>query len=509
LIGLGKPVLRNNAIIVLEEELKELRHKYFSAGTRREKLEYQKKDKEIRSKISRILIEDGFLKDFADQIAAFDPYDQNQTSPFFDMEWMFTLTDGFDVVIGNPPYIQLQKFKGHPLQTAYKDQLYSTYDANGDIYCLFYEKGINLLRNNGVLAFITSNKWMRAGYGEKLRKYLSSQNPLVLVDLGPGVFDAATVDTNILLISKEKNKKHLLAATLSGNKGDKFDLGPYMRNHGITLSNIGRDAWFIGNQAELNLKEKIERIGKPLKDWDVKINFGIKTGLNEAFIIDTETRNRLIAEDPKSAEVIKPILRGRDIKRYTPEWAGLWLIASGFDIDIPKQYQAICSHLLQFEEKAIKRDDQGKNWWNLRSCAYYPEFDKEKIIWKRIGSILRFGYDLSGIYCQDSTCIMTGNNLKYLCAYMNSRLGNQLLFDKAPKTGTGDLIVSVQAIDPLLVPPVTSSNRPIIEKIESLVDEILLLKKEKQKIDMQEREIDQLVYQLYDLTPEEIAIIEK
>jgi len=312
-----------------------------------------------------------------------------------------------------------------------------------------------------------------------------------------------------LLISKEKNKKHLLAATLSGNKGDKFDLGPYMRNHGITLSNIGRDAWFIGNQAELNLKEKIERIGKPLKDWDVKINFGIKTGLNEAFIIDTETRNRLIAEDPKSAEVIKPILRGRDIKRYTPEWAGLWLIASGFDIDIPKQYQAICSHLLQFEEKAIKRDDQGKNWWNLRSCAYYPEFDKEKIIWKRIGSILRFGYDLSGIYCQDSTCIMTGNNLKYLCAYMNSRLGNQLLFDKAPKTGTGDLIVSVQAIDPLLVPPVTSSNRPIIEKIESLVDEILLLKKEKQKIDMQEREIDQLVYQLYDLTPEEIAIIEK
>jgi len=525
LIGLGKPVLRNNAIIVLEEELKELRHKYFSAGTRREKLEYQKKDKEIRSKISRILIEDGFLKDFADQIAAFDPYDQNQTSPFFDMEWMFTLTDGFDVVIGNPPYIQLQKFKGHPLQTAYKDQLYSTYDANGDIYCLFYEKGINLLRNNGVLAFITSNKWMRAGYGEKLRKYVSTYNPLVLVDLGPGVFDAATVDTNILLVSKEKNQKQLIAATLTGNKGDKFALGAYMHNHGIKLSNIGKDSWFVGNEAELNLKTKIERIGKPLSEWDISIYRGVLTGLNEAFIIDTETRNRLVAEDPKSNEIIKPILRGRDIQRYTHEWAGLWLIAffPALHLNIDN-YPTIKLYLLsnfsikQLDQSGKKYPDlnynarklSGNKWFETQdNIAYYPEFEKEKLVWKRIGSILRFSYDLSGIYCQDSTCIMTGKNLKYLCAYMNSSLGNQLLFDKAPKTGTGDLIVSVQAIEPLLVPPITTNNQPIIEKIESLVDEILLLKKEDNKIDMQEREIDQLVYQLYDLTPEEIAIIEK
>ncbi|WP_449258274.1 Eco57I restriction-modification methylase domain-containing protein [Chlorobium limicola] len=530
LIGLGKPVLRNNAIIILEDELKELRHKYFSAGTRKEKLAYQKKDKEIRAKISRVLIDDGFLKDFADQIAAFDPYDQNKKSPFFDMEWMFTLTDGFDVVIGNPPYVQLQKLKGNPLQSAYKDQQYSTYDANGDVYCLFYEKGITLLRNHGVLAFITSNKWMRAGYGEKLRKYLSSYNPLVLLDLGPGVFDSATVDTNILLVGKEKNKKQLIAATLSGNSSDKFAIGTYMHTHGITLSSIGKDAWFIGNQAALNLKEKIERIGKPLKEWDLKIYFGIKTGLNAAFIIDTEKRDVLIEQDSKSSKIIKPILRGRDVSKYGYEWAGLWLIIAKYGSykTLSIDYPAVFNYLKQFEKELKKRGQcqysrSGKNsigneyigqhhWLELDNNPkddYLEEFAKEKLVWKRIGSILRFGYDSSGVYCQDSTCIMTGNNLKYLCAYMNSRLGNQLLFDKAPKTGTGDLIVSVQAIDPLLVPPITSQNRPVIEKIESLVDEILMLNKENKKFDIQEREIDQLVYQLYDLTPEEIAIIKK
>ena len=298
-----------------------------------------------------------------------------------------------------------------------------------------------------------------------------------------------------------------------------------MHNHGVTLSNIGKDAWFIGNMAELNLKDKIEKIGKPLKQWDVKINFGIKTGLNEAFIIDTETRNRLVAEEPKISEIIKPILRGRDIQRFTPEWGGLWLIAffPALHLNIDN-YPTIKVYLLsnfsikQLDQSGKKYPDlnynarklSGNKWFETQdNIAYYPEFEKEKLVWKRIGSILRFGYDLSGIYCQDSTCIMTGKNLKYLCAYMNSRLGNQLLVDKAPKTGTGDLIVSVQAIDPLLVPPITTNNQPIIEKIESLVDEILTLKKENKKIDIQEREIDQLVYQLYDLTPEEIAIIEK
>jgi len=232
--------------------------------------------------------------------------------------------------------------------------------------------------------------------------------------------------------------------------------------------------------------------------------------LNEAFIIDTATRDLLVAEDPKSAEILKPILRGRDIKRYGYEWAGLWIIASGFDIDVPKKYPSVFRHLKQFEEKAKKRDDQGKNWWNLRSCAYYHEFEKEKVVWKRIGSVLRFGFDIHNMYCQDSTCIMTGTKLKYLCAFMNSKLGYQMLYDKAPKTGTGDVIVSVQALEPLLVPPITTSNKSIVGQIERIVEKILSAKKQNPAADtsQSEREIDRLVYKLYELTEEEIAIVE-
>ena len=526
LIGLGKPVLRNNAIIVLEDELKELRHKYFSAGTRREKLAFQKKDKEIRSKISCILIEDGFLKDFADQIAAFDPYDQNKTSPFFDMEWMFTLTDGFDVVIGNPPYVQLQKFKGNPLQNAYKDQFYTTYDANGDLYCLFYEKGINLLRNNGVLAFITSNKWMRAGYGEKLRKYFSSQNPLVLVDLGPGVFDAATVDTNILLVSKEKNKKQLIAATLSGNKGDKFALGAYMHNHGITLSKVGKDAWFIGNQAELNLKAKIDRIGKPLKEWDVSIYRGVLTGLNEAFIIDTETRNRLVAEDPKSNDIIKPILRGRDIKKYAHEWAGLWLIAFlptlNLNID---NYPAIKSYFFknfnikQLEQTGKKYPEFNFNarkltnnkWFETQdSIGYYSEFEKEKVVWSDISTEPSFTILPKGTYFNNTVyMIVGGKNNEYLTSLLNSRITKwyfPLIASALGEKGQRYFKVFVERIP---IPSVSEYNEKIILEINRITNDIFLWRKENKSINNMEREIDKLVYQLYDLTPQEIAIIEQ
>jgi hypothetical protein len=213
---------------------------------------------------------------------------------------------------------------------------------------------------NSDLTFITSNKWMRAGYGKNLRKFFNAYNPRLLVDLGPGIFESATVDTNILIIEKKKNQGQLAGLTLNAEARD-ADLSDFISDNKNILPKMGDDAWFIGNQAEQNLKEKIERIGKPLKEWDVNIYRGVLTGLNEAFIIDTATYDRLVAEDPKSAEILKPILRGRDVKRYAYEWAGLWLIASGFDINMPKNYPAVFRHLKQFEEKAKKRDDQGQN----------------------------------------------------------------------------------------------------------------------------------------------------
>ena len=465
------------------------------------------------------------------KLSQWDPF-SFESCGWFDPEWMFGISHdsplskgdkgvggcgGFDVVIGNPPYVQLQKDRGK-LANLYKNCNYKTFERTGDIYTLFYENGINILKSDGYLCFITSNKWMRAAYGKSLRKFFNSQNPILLIDLGPGIFENATVDTNILIIQRENNKEQLYGISLNVTAKDAV-LADFINENKSILPKLGEDAWFIGSNAEQKLKEKIERIGKPLKEWDVNIYRGVLTGLNEAFIIDNATKERICKEDPNSAEILKPILRGRDIKRYGYEWAGVWLIASGYDIDVPKNYPAIFSHLKQFEIKAKKRDDQGVNWWNLRACSYYSEFEKEKLVWKRIGSVLRFGFDDKYTFCQDSTCIMTGRHLKFLCACMNSKLCYQLLYDKAPKTGTGDVIVSVQALEPLLVPPITSSNNKIVKQIEDKVEEIL---KAKQHFPVSpidrgegdadtsalERQIDQMVYELYGLTPEEITIVE-
>ncbi len=194
LIALDKPLqlkIRNQQIENLENQLKKLRHKYFTATTRQEKINLQKIDKELLSEIANLLKNDGWSTTVAHQIVVFDPYNQNASADWFDPEWMFGITDGFDIVIGNPPYIQLQKAINNTSKLKYadlyKNQNYKTFDRTGDIYCLFYEKGINLLKDNGLLCFITSNKWMRAGYGEKLRSYFIQYNPLLLIDLGPGL----------------------------------------------------------------------------------------------------------------------------------------------------------------------------------------------------------------------------------------------------------------------------------------------------------------------------------
>jgi TaqI-like C-terminal specificity domain len=228
-------------------------------------------------------------------------------------------------------------------------------------------------------------------------------------------------------------------------------LAPVVAANRISLADVTHEAWFIGSAAEQALKAKIARIGKPLKAWDVNIYRGVVTGLNEAFIIDTATRDAIVAADPKSAEIIKPILRGRDIKRYGAVWAGLWIIgtfpALKLDIDL---YPGIKEYLLahfdrrQLEQSGIKyqpnlpfnaRKANGNKWFETQdNIAYYPEFAKEKIIWKRVGSILRFTINTDYMFAQDSTCIMTGRDLTYLVGYMNSTTGKALLADKAPKT---------------------------------------------------------------------------
>lgn len=227
----------------------------------------------------------------------------------------------------------------------------------------------------------------------------------------------------------------------------------------------------ILSPVEQSIKRKIEAIGTPLKDWDISINYGIKTGANDAFIIDGAKRNELISSDPKSAEIIRPILRGRDIKRYGFDFADQYIIATfpskNYNID---DYPAVKEYLLSFGIERLEqsgkqytingeivksRKKTNNKWFETQdSISYWDDFSKQKIVWKRIGSILRFCYDESGMFCLDSTCFATGDKLKFLTLLLNSPLGRYLLKD-SPKTGTGDLLISVQALEPLLIPPIT------------------------------------------------------
>ena len=263
--------------------------------------------------------------------------------------------------------------------------------------------------------------------------------------------------------------------------------------------------WVILTPIEQRIKEKIEAVGTPLKDWDIQIYRGVLTGCNEAFIIDTAKRDEILSncqteEERRQTEaLIRPILRGRDIKRYGYVDNGLYLINThnGVKGKIPRidinDYPAVKAHLDQYWDKISVRADKGETPYNLRNCAYLEDFDKPKIIWKRVGSILRFSYVEKSCLALDSTCFATGVQLKYLCCILNSPMGHYLLKD-SPKTGTGDLLISVQAITPLLIPFDNAYSKRLTSLLDMQLDEYNIAS---------EKEINEIVFDLYSLSPEE------
>ena len=523
LIGLQKKdasLFDSEAIKAKENELKIAKHKIFGAKTVRTKRKYRQIVNDLRLEIATLLKENGAVgNDEARELASWDMFDQNSSSPFFDPEWMFGVKDGFDIVIGNPPYVQLQANDG-ALGTMYEKLNYETFVRTGDIYSLFYERGYQLLVCKGHLCYITSNKWMRAAYGEKTRKFFADKtNPKVLIDFaGVKIFESATVDTNILLFSKEKNEGKtigVLANKLSKNSIN--NLSVFVQQNASKCNFNNSESWIILSPIELSIKRKIEAAGIPLKDWDIQINYGIKTGFNDAFIINTEKRKEILDncqtddERTRTAELIRPILRGRDIKRYGYDWNGLYLIATfpscHYDIEM---FPAIKKHLLTFGDKRLEqtgeihiingkkvkaRKKTNNKWFETQdSISYWEDFFKPKILWKRVGSILRFCYDDNQSLGLDSTCFATGKNIEYVCCVLNSPMGHYLLKD-APKTGTGDLLVSVQAVEPIKI--------PIVSNEQNLKFKELLTKLLNNNSKENENEISRMIFDLYNLSHEE------
>lgn len=350
---------------------------------------------------------------------------------------------GFDIVIGNPPYIQLQSLGKYSDQIA--EEGYETFTRTGDIYSLFYEKGFDLLNDNGILTYITSNKWMRAGYGKSTRKYfLDKVTLLQLIDFGDArLFENATTYTNILLGKKMQSEEKIQVWDLSSRFKKGTSLYRNLELNSNYISDFSENAFILASEQNLWVKNQIESVGTPLKDWDVKINYGIKTGLNEAFIVDTQTKERLIREDRKNEELLKPILRGRDIKKYKADFSDLWMTFIPWhfplhhenlngsseiaEMKFKKEYSSLHEHFSQFESRLRARNKSETGiryeWYALQRCAasYFEEFEKPKIVWAEIVYDAAFYYDDQGMYQEATGFLMTGENLKYLLALLNSK----------------------------------------------------------------------------------------
>ncbi len=337
--------------------------------------------------------------------------------------------EGFDLIIGNPPYIQLQSM-GTDADALAKAS-YETFTRTGDIYSLFYEKGNQVLKDNGILAFITSNKWMRTDYGESTRKYIAEKtNPIQLIDFGMVlVFNNATVLSNILIFRKQENEQKLLAVRTPETFELQTPLSEYFDEMSTHLV-VNENAWIIQDKNVQEIKTKVELQGTPLKNWDIKINRGILTGFNDAFVIDGLKRKELIEQDPKSEEVIKPLLRGRDIQRYYVDYCDLYLIATfpskKYDID---EYPAIRDYLKTFGKRIEQTGEKGarkktsNQWFEIQdTIAYWEEFEKEKIIYPNMTKFLPFVFDKGAFYTNQKCFIITGTNLGYLTAIFNSKL---------------------------------------------------------------------------------------
>lgn len=457
------------------------------------------------------------------------------------LEWRFEFPEvlddegdflGFDCIIGNPPYIRQEQIKDIKplLQKQYQD----FYNSTADIYTYFFALAFHLLKEKGFNAFITSNKYARAKYGAKLRELLLKKTTLVsYMELNAlKVFESATVDTSIMNFIKQDPPKESSFNYYEPTPDDKNDLKS-ARPLPMKQNALSTESFIFADATLLDLRDKMESVGTPLKDWDIQIYRGILTGCNEAFIIPTEKREEILnacktqEERERTERLIKPILRGKDIKRYSYEWAGEWVInthngyTSNLKSKIPpidiEKYPALKSHLDSHWNTIATRSDQGDTPYHLRNCAYLEDFEKEKIVYGEIVQEPRFYLDngeceLGYFYAEATSFILIGEHLRYLLGMLHSKLITFAFktFYAGGGLGESGYRYKKAFIERLPIPKITEKNQELADKITDCAKAILEAKEKDPKANTQEleKEIDALVYQLYNLTDEEIKTIE-
>ena len=485
----------------------------------------------LRHKIASLksrMVEDGQIEMFEEyKGSAGDTIDFSNS-----LEWMFEFPEilddegrftGFDAIIGNPPYVQLQSMG--EMSDVYSKRDYSCYNKSADLYCLFVERAYSLLKKNGYFSFIMPNKWMLVDYGKELRQFMSQTSLKKILNFGDVQFFAdATIYVCIFVSQKSGDKMPVLACSLnSKNYHGEFEKEVKAATFEFPAENFGASEWSIRNKLHDSVLQKMD-VGTALKDMPISIYRGILTGFNDAFFIDGKTREKLIAEDPKSDELIKPLLRGRDINAWVTE-NEQYLInphngikernIAPINID---EYPAIKKHLDQFIDKLIKRGDKGDSPYNLRNCAYLEEFAKPKIMYPNMTSVFPFTYDETGSFSNDKSFIITEkdnsqnlpkgtenaianeakqstaettcdvipakagisspcgyNLLKALLAIFNSSLCKFWIWHNCPVLNSGTRKLQIAYFENLRIP---LENAELLHQLATLADEIIRLKKE-------------------------------
>ena len=457
-------------------------------------------------------------------------------------EWRFEFPEvlneagdyiGFDVVIGNPPYIRQEEFSEIK---SYLKSHFEIYNSIADLLTYFVEKGFHILKEEGTFQFIISNKFTRANYGKVMRDYLLDNVGLThFIDFsGVPVFDEATVDASIIGFEKKKTtSKHILYAKIIKEELNIPEFENYLESirNDFPQKQLSSSAWTFEKPEVLKLKNKVESQGIPLNEWDLTISYGLKTGLNAAFVIDGNKKEELIHEDAKSIEVLKPLLRGRDVSKWQANFHNLWLIyvpwhfplhddpeIQGASLkaedEFQKKYPAIYNHLLGFKDKLSQRNKAETGiryeWYALQrfGSSYWKNFEKPKIIYPNMTKFLPFVIDLEEhYYHNDKTFHLVSESIFWLGAFFNSKLFDYCFRNNFPELQGGTRELRKVFFDKI---PVKKISKEEEIPFQSLVEKILALKKENPSADTSslEAEIDQLVYELYGLTEEEIEIVE-
>lgn len=478
----------------LQQKLKTVRHNLFSAKTPRTKEKYREMDKELREAIAVELEKSGWESEAARNLARWDPYNQNASAPYFDPEWMFGEKE-FDIVIGNPPYISVERFAGTEEQSRWEAQ-FKTYAARGDIYCFFYERGREFLRDGGTLIYITSNKWMRAGYGEKLRSFFANDvNTQSVLDFGMAQnFGAATTYTCITRYTAEESQEKVMSCYATDDRAAISDPAKYFAENAVLQKGLGGDPWVVISAERQKIKDLVEAQGIPLGQWEIQINYGIKTGYNDAFYLTAKERAELIEEDPASEDLIGKLLRGRDVERYQVNWPQAYqlIIKFGAHETLERDYPAVYRHLLKHEKKLKARGQckygrakksgappksyPGQHHWleldNNPGDEYLELFESPKILYQEIAQKLPFYFDLDGGFLVNDTCyIMTGDQevLQMLTAVLNSSLFRCCFKDNFPENAGNTYRAKKAFFDKIPIKKPTTGDSALFSKLVPLI----------------------------------------